>query len=133
MLCQPTWVDVACLIRRAYCIVAMKAIMTRIARDVVMDKDAVAACKAFDRFANCYDFAGRFVTESARGHAVFTIDLLQIRATQPTCSHFDKNVTSASHLWYFDIINRNRAVPLYKDCLHLSFHLSVPDIKNRCY
>jgi hypothetical protein len=69
------------LICRAYRIVAMKAIMTRIARDMVMDKDAVAARKAFDRLANCHNFAGRFVTEPARGHAVFTIDLLQIRAT----------------------------------------------------
>jgi hypothetical protein len=89
---------------------------------MVMDKDAVAARKAFDRLANCHDFAGRFVTEPARGHAVFTIDLLEIRATQSTSSHFDKNVTSASHLWYFDIINRNCRAPLYKDCLHLSFH-----------
>jgi hypothetical protein len=111
----------------------MKAVMTRIARDVVMDKDAVAARKAFDRFTDCHNFAGRLVTEPARGHAVFAIDLLQIRATQPTRVHFDKNITGASYLWYFDIIDRNLAASLYKYCLHLSFNVFVPDIKNRCY
>jgi hypothetical protein len=132
MFRQPTRVDIARLIGRAHRIVAMKAIMTRIAGDMMMDKYSVATGKAFDRFANCYDFTGWFVTELARHHAIFPIDLFQIRATQPTCSHFDKNVTDASHLRHFDIIHRNRAGPLYKDCLHLLFHHSVLDINNEC-
>jgi hypothetical protein len=43
----------------------MKAVMTTIACDMVMDKDTVATCEAFDRFANCYNLAGRLMTKPA--------------------------------------------------------------------
>jgi hypothetical protein len=56
----------------------MKAVMTRVACYVVMDKDTVATHEAFDRFASCYDLAGRLVTKPARGHTIFAIDLFQI-------------------------------------------------------
>src|SRR5215211_7188817 len=49
MLCQTTWADVASLICRAHRMVTMKAVMTRIARDMVMDKDTIVTCKAFSR------------------------------------------------------------------------------------
>jgi len=96
MFRQPTRVDIARLIGRAHRIVAMKAIMTRIAGDMMMDKYSVATGKAFDRFANCYDFTGWFVTELAGHHAIFTIDLFQIRPAQPAGAHFDDNISCAS-------------------------------------
>jgi hypothetical protein len=43
----------------------MKTVMTRITRDVVMYKDTVTTCKAVDRFANCYNLAGRLMTKPA--------------------------------------------------------------------
>jgi hypothetical protein len=43
----------------------MKAVMTRIARDMVMDKDTIATCKAVYRFANCYNLASRLMTKPA--------------------------------------------------------------------
>jgi hypothetical protein len=57
----------------------MKAVMTRVACNMVMDKDTVSKRKTFDRFADCYDLAGGLMTESARGHTIFAIDLFQIR------------------------------------------------------
>jgi hypothetical protein len=43
----------------------MKAVMTRITRDVVMDKDTVTTCKAVDRFTSCHNLAGRLMTKPA--------------------------------------------------------------------
>src|SRR5215208_2672000 len=97
----------------------MKAVMTRVACNMVMDKDTVATHKTFDGFAGRYDLAGRLVTKPARGHTIFAIDLFQIRPAQPTRAHFDKNITSASQVRYLDILDRNRAGALYKDCFHL--------------
>ena len=97
----------------------MKAIMTRIACDMVMDKNTVTPSKAFDRFADCYDLACRFMTKPPRDHTIFAIDLFQIRPAQPAGAHFDKNITCASQVWYLYIIDRNRIVSFYKDCLHI--------------
>jgi hypothetical protein len=43
----------------------MKAVMTAIACDMVMDKDTVATRKALDRFADCYNLAGGLMTKPA--------------------------------------------------------------------
>jgi hypothetical protein len=59
----------------------MEAIMTRIARHVMMDENAVAQGKTFNTFTNCHNFTGRLMTKPARGHGVFSIDLLQVRTT----------------------------------------------------
>jgi hypothetical protein len=106
----------------------MKAVMTRVACNMVMDKDTVATHKAFDRIAGCYDLAGRLVTKPTRRHTILAIDLFQIRPAQPARAHFDKNIPSASQVWYFDIIDRNRAGALYKDCFHLFYPPFLPNI-----
>ena len=111
----------------------MKAVMTRIACNMVMDKDTVATREAFNRFADCYDLAGRLVTKPGRGHTIFPIDLFQIRPAQSARAHFDKNIASASQVWYLDIIYRNCAGPLYKDCFHLFYPLFLSNIKNRIH
>jgi hypothetical protein len=97
----------------------MKAVMTRIAWDMVMDKDTVSTREAFYRFADCYDLTGRLMTKPARGHAIYAIDLFKIRPAQPAGAHLNKNVTCATQVWYLDIIDRNCVVSFYKDCLHL--------------
>jgi hypothetical protein len=75
MLCQTAGTYVAGLVGRTHGIVPMKTVMTRITCDVMMDKNTVPICKAFNRFAYCYNLTGRFMTESARGHTIFAIDL----------------------------------------------------------
>ena len=95
--------------------------MTRVACNMVMDKNTVSTHKAFHRFAGCYDLAGRLVTQPARGHTIFAIDLFQIRPAQPARAHFDKNIASASQVRYLDFIDRNRPGAIYKDCFHLFY------------